>query len=609
MRASAGEAVSSKENSMNDARHDRLIRKFNPGTFQSDEEIIKQFVVRENELDILLNVVRDNIDSTSCRHALIIGPHGQGKTMLLARISAELRMYHTLSEHLFPVRFTEENHEIAGIADFWFEALFHLAQANARRNPEFRRELLATHTDLAGGRLDPDIAHRTRSAFLDAANRLGRKVVLMVENLQALYKNTDDTFSLQLRETLQTVPEIMLLATATDRFPELDDPKGPFFDLFRIVELQPLSTDACGRLWTMAAGGRKPEPYIRPLQILTGGNPRLLAAAADFSRPQPENPLLEHDQLLETLVSLVDDFTEYFRRRLERLPKTERRVFIAVLDLWQPSTAAEIAARARMDIRNTAALLGRLVDRGTMVYQETGRQRKYATPEPLYNIYYKLRRERRGAESVRNLIRFMTVFYRSDEAAADAAYRDLLARLHLSDKKTLQVKGALLLLNKSMREILTGRPNEALQTCDEVDELLGKRDENEADIPPVLYWQADWKRAQALLVLNKVPEALRAFQSACTMFVPEDETMLREMLSRMPTLIAAGARESDLAAILEADVKRAETLAPLVAALRTRAGEPVCGSAEILEVAADVCSQIEHALHTPAPEMSPTPPS
>ena len=69
---------------------DRPIRKFNPGTFQSDEEVIEQFAVRERELDMVLEVLRGNINSPSCQDVLVVASRGRGKTMLLARVAAEL---------------------------------------------------------------------------------------------------------------------------------------------------------------------------------------------------------------------------------------------------------------------------------------------------------------------------------------------------------------------------------------------------------------------------------------------------------------------------------------------------------------------------------------
>ena len=85
------------------------------------------------------------------------------------------------------------------------------------------------------------------------------------------------------------------------------------------------------------------------------------------------------------------------------------------------------------------------------------------------------------------------------------------------------------------------------------------------------------------------------FQSVCAMFDVGNEAMLREMLARVPILIAAGAPERDLVEILSADSKTADALAPLVVALRRLAGEPVRAPAEVLEVAADVSKAIEEA--------------
>ena len=78
---------------------------------------------------------------------------------------------------------------------------------------------------------------------------------------------------------------------------------------------------------------------------------------------------------------------------MEVLPKTERRVYIAVVDLWQPSTTSEITARARLGVRTVSTMLGRLADRGAVIWKGSGKKRHYVAAERLYSIYYKLRRE------------------------------------------------------------------------------------------------------------------------------------------------------------------------------------------------------------------------
>ena len=671
---------------MNDAL-DRPIRKFNPGTFQSDDEVIRQFVVRRQELDLVLDIIRGNVDSPSCQHVLLVAPRGRGKTMLLARVGAELRTDSVLSERLFPVRFMEESQEITTLADFWLDALFHLANATASVNPEFSRELRATHADLIARWRDSDIAGRVQAAVLAAADRLGRRLVLMVENLQALCSDVDEDFGWQLRQTLQSEPQVMLLATATSRFKGLDDATQPFFELFRILDLEPLDTDACRRLWNMVSGDAQTNREIAPLRILTGGNPRLLIIIATFARHRSLR------QLLEELVALIDDHTEYFRSHLEHVAKTERRVYLAVIDLWQASSAQEIAARARMDVRTVSALVARLVDRGAVLVEGTGRKRKYAAAERLYSIYYKLRRERDEAGLVRNLIQFMTAFYhrnelvdmvgmwrveaaqspairegleraladrdapefkvqvakallnegvahgqrgeyeaalaacddlvarygasdapelqvevakallnkgvmhgqRDESEAALAAYDDLVERFGTSDAREIQIQVAKALLLKGDQQITIGCAEEALLTSDEFDQRFGAVGDNEPDATALLRWRAKWIRTHALIVQGEHAAALSVFQSVCAMFVVGNETMLREMLARVPMLIAAGAPERDLVKILAADSRRADALAPLVVALRRLAGEPVRASAEVLAVADDVRERIEAA--------------
>ena len=405
------------------------LRKFNPGLLQSDREIMEQFVVRRHELQLLLDDLRGNIGSPSCQHILVVGPRGRGKTMLLARIAAELRADADLAGSLLPVRFMEENPEIFGIADFWLETMFHLANEVDERDAALARELRETRAALMPRWREQINGAQARAAVLEAADRLERRLVLIVENLQSLFRDAHDDFGWQLRQVLQTDPQIILLASATSRFRELDDVSEPFFEMLRIMSLKPLDTDECGRLWEVVSGKPATRAEVRPLQILTGGNPRLLVMAAEFAQHRSLR------RLMSELVVLVDEHTEYFRGHLEALAKTERRVYVAVIDLWQPSSASEVAARARVDIRVASTMLGRLVQRGAVVWQGLGRKRLYAAAEPLYSMYYKLRRERDEAAVVENLIRFMVACYGIGELSkfvtplsTEAAASDVLRR-------------------------------------------------------------------------------------------------------------------------------------------------------------------------------------
>ena len=484
-----------------DKSHNPRIRKFNPGTLQSDEEVISQFVVRTHQLGTVLEALRGNVDSPSCQHALLVAPRGRGKSMLLARVAAELRTNGTLSRSLLPVRFMEESQEIFNIADFWLETLFYLAREIETADPGLSEELQMTHADLASRWSERATGEHACTAVLSAADRLGKKLVLMVENLQALCADVDPDFDWQLRKVLQSEPQLMLLATATSRFDGLDDATQPFFELFRIIDLKPLNTEECLRLWHMISGDTVSEREIRPLEILTGGSPRLLVIVGEFARHQSLR------QLMEGLVKLVDDHTEYFRGHLDSFAKSERRVYLAVIDLWQPSTTAQIAARARMDIRTVSALLGRLVEQGVVIVDKSQRKRRYATAERLYSIYYKLRRQRDEAAVVHHLISFMAVFYHGDQLAELSGKLRLEARESLTIYEGIQraiveaphlakaigfkeivgadeeaesfrgsVSAARDLLNRGITEDQLGQPEAAIATYNEVIELFGRSD-------------------------------------------------------------------------------------------------------------------------------------
>ena len=440
------------------------IRKFNPGTMQSDEAIVGQFVVRHRELGIVLDIVRANIDASSAQHVLLVAPRGRGKTMLLARAAAEMRRDDALRSHFLPVRFMEESQEIFGLADFWLETLFHLARETATDHPILAAELRATHAALAGRWRDQALPDLARAAVLDAADRLDRRLVLMVENLQSLCRAVEPDFGWQLRSILQNVPEIVLLASATTRFQALDDAREPFFELFRLVDLKPLGTEDCARLWQLARGEPIHASSVRPLEILTGGSPRLLVILAGFAGH------LSLRQLMEELVALIDQHTEYFRGHLEVLPKGERRVYVAVIDLWTPSTASEVAARARMDIRAVSTMLGRLIDRGIVVTDPRSpnaprKGRVYAAAEPLYSIYYKLRRERDEAAVVESLVHFMVALY--DTWVFHRWERHLTSELIDSPALHAGVERALARLPESGVDIATDMKWRALQHSSE----------------------------------------------------------------------------------------------------------------------------------------------
>ena len=391
-------------------------RKYNPG-FLTDDELIASFCVRTNEFDSVVETLRECTGSSN-PHQIVIGPRGSGKTSLLLRVAAEVRRDAALSSGFFPIVFAEESYEVATAGEFWLECLSRLADQALQREggPDLRR----TFEDLRTIHDDQTLGERCLAALLDFSDREGKRLVLVVENLNMMFGDmTDSEAGWRLRKTLQTEPRIILLASATSRFDEIDRPDRALYDLFRILTLRPLDTDECTVLWERVSGQHRPHDTIRSLEILTGGSPRLLAIVARFGGE------LSFRDLMDDLLDLVDDHTEYFRSHIDSLPAQERRVYLALAELWRPAATKEIADRSRVETSKCSAHLARLIERGVVqVAGGTARRKQYYLTERLYNIYYLLRRNREPDRLIEALIRFMASYYSPSLAGGDPSTRE-----------------------------------------------------------------------------------------------------------------------------------------------------------------------------------------
>ncbi len=382
-------------------------RKYNPG-FLSDDELIATFCVRTREFASIVETLGE-CEGNSNTHQIVIGPRGSGKTSLLLRVAAEIIRDDGLASRFFPVVFAEESYEVSTAGEFWLECLSRLADRAPQREggPDLRR----TFEELRNIQDDRLLGDRCVGALQDFADGEGKRLVLFVENLNMMFKDmADEDAGWKLRHTLQTESRIVLLASATSRFDEMDSPDKAFYDLFRSVSLRPLDTGDCATLWQQVSGQSRPPQTIQALQILTGGSPRLLTIVARFGAK------LSFRELMADLLNLVDDHTEYFKSHLDALPAQERRVYLALAYLWKPATSREIAERARLDTSKCSAHLARLTDHGSVeAIGGTPRRKLYYLTERLYNIYYLMRRARGPAPLIEALIRFMEGYYSADE--------------------------------------------------------------------------------------------------------------------------------------------------------------------------------------------------
>ena len=534
------------------------IKKYNPG-FLSDDEVVASFCVRNAEFKLLLESLQSSIGNSGV-HSMVIGPRGSGKTHLLLRVAAEVRRDPSLSG-FYPIVFAEESYEVSTVGEFWLECLDHLTE----QAPEGERaNLRLSYDDLRATGDDRDLADRCLGTILDFADRHGKRVVLLVENLNMLFADMDDPDAgWRLRHTLQTEPRIVLLGSATSRFDEIDHPDHALYDLFRVITLRPLNTQECVALWEAVSGQPSTTLVVRPLEILTGGNPRLLTIIALFSAGR------SFRELKANLLDLVDDHTEYFKSHLESLPALERRVYLSLARLWKPATAREVADQSRTDVNKCSALLMRLMERGAVaVVGGTPRRRQYYLTERLYNIYYLLRRDSGSSQVVEALIDFMVCLYSPGELwdvvaeiyretklptsdvqepvaqalinkaqlladighedGAIAIFEQVTDKLRTSKVAAHKNQAAVASLNKVLRLNLAGRHDEGIRACDQMMSSFGTSRE-----PTIIVMMATAldSKGRAWDQLGDSAEAVYAYGQALDCFAAVQTSELDQLVA------------------------------------------------------------------------------
>ena len=527
-------------------------KSYNPG-FLTDDELKQMFCVRVGEYESILETLRENTGQSN-QHAIVIGPRGSGKTTLLLRVALEVRSDPELSSRLYPIVFAEESYSVSTCGEFWLECLSRLAQQTSGRaeEPDLRRTVEEVRREGNDGVL----RERCLGALLDFAKREGKRLVLHVENLDMLFSEMmDPDAGWCLRKTLQTEPRIMMIGSATSRFGEIDRPDRALYDLFRVLTLEPLDRKESAVLCERIAGRPVNDGVVRRLQILTGGSPRLLAIVARFGAAR------SFRTLLSDLLDLVDEHTAYFKSHLESLPPQERRVYLALAELWKPATAREVADRARMETSKCSAQLRRLMGRG-VVREEGGtrRRKQYYASERLYNIYYLLRRSRGMDSLVGALVQFMDAYYSRpelleivDDMVAELGgvdphtrliYRTALGQFsrlpalawhfyrrhqdHLPSEVTTVTEDASCLLEKGGSRFDNGDLHGALSVLEELLRKFGKH-----QVPTVRdsIVRAGVNKGIILMRLERDGEAILAFDEAADVFETMDSSELRPVVA------------------------------------------------------------------------------
>lgn len=364
---------------------------YNPAML-APEQLLAEFTARQTTLDRLVDVVRNNQPGHPPQHALICGPRGMGKTTLLWAVAHTITLREPeLAKQWQPVPFDEESRRIGDLADFWLECIRQWEVASGSGG------------DRADGLLDQPadrIEEAARQSFLKLVDASGKRALLLVDNVNEVFRNVDDREALhRLRAFLMDDDRVMLLGACVELSDDVTSVEKPFFDFFRIFELKPLSFEEVRECLYALADARgdkearvvidKREGGLRAIHLLTGGNPRLVKT---FYRLLKDGL---HRDIRVDLEKLLDEFTPYFKAIVDALSPQQQRIFDAVALAWNPVEVAHVARQTRLASNKVSSQLRYMIKSGHIAEVASQPKKKsYMLADRFSNVHYLMRHGR-----------------------------------------------------------------------------------------------------------------------------------------------------------------------------------------------------------------------
>jgi tetratricopeptide (TPR) repeat protein/DNA-binding transcriptional ArsR family regulator len=391
------------------AQHD-FISRFSPN--RTDPAVLEQiFVQRRDLLDQSVAVLRESALTDNKHHLLFVGPRSCGKTHLLALIVHRLKQQTDLADRLRIAWLNEDETSIS-----FLDLLLRIYRALSDRYPqEFPREDLKR---LYGH--DPEEALNALSQNL--ITRIGNRTVLvLVENLDALFGQLDVSDQRTWRAFVQNHPVFATAATAQSLFAGVSDREQPFFGFFDTRHLRPLTVEEATELLQRIArlhsdsslteflSSPRGRARVHAIHHLSGGNHRLYIVLSDFLTQETL------DALVRPLEEMVDErLTPYYQERLRWLSPLQRKIVEFLCFRPRPVAVKVIADRLFAEHGTITSQLKKLREMGYVASSPRGRESLYELAEPLMRLSMQVR-DTRDHQPLELIVDFLRVWYEREE--------------------------------------------------------------------------------------------------------------------------------------------------------------------------------------------------
>jgi tetratricopeptide (TPR) repeat protein len=354
---------------------------FNPSAMPP-ELIEGTFVQRESVADRLVDVFEESARRVSKHNALLVGPRGIGKSHLVSLVYHRLKAKKDLDDKLCIAYLKEDEWGITSFLDLLLRILRAASEDSGRQLPSGVSDLSKLSRSQA-----EDHVWRSLQEMLGT-----RTLLVIVENLDAVFEKIGEQGQRQWRALIQTYPQWAILATTPALFSAISRQVSPFYGFFEVIHLEPLSfNDAIALLKRLARLNNDEKTAalldtpvgrarVRAVQHIAGGNHRIFVLFYDFlSQSEP-------DQFVEPLLKTIDALTPYYQSHMTRLSPQQQKIVNFLCEHWKPATVTTIAANCMTTHQTAASQLRQLLTDRYVRVDRFGREAFYELTEPLLRI-------------------------------------------------------------------------------------------------------------------------------------------------------------------------------------------------------------------------------
>jgi TPR repeat protein len=385
---------------------------YNP-TNQSAEEILSNFVVRTKEFKELFDLIKNDKMEKPAQHFIIQGQRGYGKTTLLLRLKYEILNDEELSDWLIPVMFDEEQYSVRTLAKLWEEVLDVLEDGNTS---------FAGLTDIADTLYDKEAPEEEIfDLLINALKERNKKIILLLDNFGDMIERFNKKENQRLREILITCDQLRLVGASSKILEFYYDYKNPFFDFFKLINLEELDKDEAILLLKKLGETYKSEQInkiiaeqperIEALRRISGGIPRTIVLLFQIFVDDTNG------DSFKDLETILDQVTPLYKQRMDSLTPPQQAIVDAVAQNWDAISTKEISKKVRIPSKEVSSQLNYLVKSQIVTKIQTStKNHLYQISERFFNIYYLMRLGRRkNRNKVLWLIKFFEIMCGENE--------------------------------------------------------------------------------------------------------------------------------------------------------------------------------------------------